>query len=106
MQVENLHKSKESLGTDRARGAGKEPSGCCCFLWDGYCFKEISFFNKSPTKITRDSPNCHKAIPFDPYLVVMNVLAVLAVLAILAVLAGLTVLAILAVLFCLLYWPY
>ena len=44
--------------------------------------------------ITRDSPNCHKAIPFYPSLVVMNVLA------------GLTVLAILAVLFCLLYWPY
>ena len=36
--------------------------------------------------------NCHRAIPFDPSLVVMTVLVVLAVLAILAVLALLAVL--------------
>ena len=52
---------------------------------------------------TRDSPDCHKSIPFDPsksyilalrfFLAVSTVLAVLAVFSILAVLAVMTVLA-------------
>ena len=47
--------------------------------------------------ITRDSPDYHKAIPFDPSLAVMTVLAVLALLAVLAVYSALAVLAILTV---------
>ena len=54
--------------------------------------------------ITRDSPDCHKAIPFDPsklykfyVLAVIILLAVLAVFAILAVLTQIAVLAKLAV---------
>ena len=46
---------------------------------------------------TRDSPDCHKAIPLNPSLAVINVLAVLALLAVLAVFALLAVFAILAV---------
>ena len=48
--------------------------------------------------ITRNSPNCHKAIPFDPPFAVMTTLSVLAILAILAVSAVLAVLAVLAIL--------
>ena len=54
--------------------------------------------------ITRDSPDCHKAIPFDPsklykfdVLVFFAVITLLAVLAVFAILAVMTLMAVLTV---------